>query len=241
MAKSRSPRYPSLTIIEALERVRKIYDKDHMNPIAKEVIVQHLGYTGLNGASLTMLGSLRRYGLLEPQGELLRVSRDAVALLELPPVEPGYREAFRRVIFTPELFSELRDTLGTVLPSEASLRHTLIQKGFIPSAAKEVIRVYNENIKLAASLEDEYSEKELKNGDENESMIEEKDKENVPVKSMPETTAGSTHKAYPVDVSIPRNVRAELRISGELKREDLEKLKRQLNRILDGIQDAFED
>lgn len=49
-------------------------------------------------------------------------------------------------------------------------------------------------------------------------------------------------RSYPLDISISRNLKAELRFYGEdLKREDLEKLKKLLGRLLENIGDAFSD
>jgi hypothetical protein len=49
-------------------------------------------------------------------------------------------------------------------------------------------------------------------------------------------------RRYPLDISIQRNVRAELAITGqELRKEDLERLKKQLDRLIENLSDAFED
>jgi hypothetical protein len=49
-------------------------------------------------------------------------------------------------------------------------------------------------------------------------------------------------RRYPMDISIPRNVKAELAISGqELRKEDLERLKKQIDRLIENLSEAFED
>jgi len=49
-------------------------------------------------------------------------------------------------------------------------------------------------------------------------------------------------RRYPFDISIPRNMKAELSISGqELRKEDLERLKKQIDRLIENLSDAFED
>lgn len=48
-------------------------------------------------------------------------------------------------------------------------------------------------------------------------------------------------RKYPIDISIPRGLKAELAITGDLKKEDLDKLKRQIDRLMEGLADAFTD
>lgn len=52
---------------------------------------------------------------------------------------------------------------------------------------------------------------------------------------------GAITRKYPVDISIPRGLKAELAISGDFKQEDLERLKKQINRVIENLEDAFLD
>jgi hypothetical protein len=154
MAVTRSPKYPQLSIADAIERVKRIYGKEKWHPATDEVLVQHMGYRGLNGASLGTLATLKRYGLLIPGGERkFRVSDDAVSIIEAPTDHPDWTAAMMRTAFNPPLFSELRETFGSNLPSDANLRHFLIKKKFNPKAAEEVIRVYRETLNTISSIQ----------------------------------------------------------------------------------------
>lgn len=239
MAKGRSPNYPQLTINEALDRIKKIYAKEHTHVAPKDVVVQHLGYSGLNGASLTMLATLRRYGLLEPQGEGLRVSGDAVTLLELPFSDPQYKVALNRVLFAPALFAELRSTHGSAMPSDANLRHALILKGYSSKAADEIIRVYRENILLADFSSLEYSDA-ISNDAHKESDVSQVTEDRQHRPDHQSQSSGRIVKTYPMDISNSRNVRAELLVYGELTKEDVAKLQRQIERQLESIRDGFD-
>jgi hypothetical protein len=157
MAKLRSPNYPKHTLEEACRKVEKVYKAEHTHPAAREVVAKDLGYTSLNGASLTMIGTLNSYGLLKSEGDELRVSDDAVAILELPEGDPERVAALRRRAFAPKLFEELKASFPDKLPSDVNLRHYLIKKKFLPKAADEVIRTYRENLELVAAEDEEYS------------------------------------------------------------------------------------
>ena len=148
MAKLRSPNYPSLTLAEAIEKVRLVYAVEHTHPTPKEVIAKDLGYGSVNGSSLTAIGALRRYGLLEDAGDGMRVSDDAVCILELPAGDSARNEALKRTAFSPGPFSDLQNEFGMALPGEANLRHWLIKREFLPRAADELIRVYRANLDL---------------------------------------------------------------------------------------------
>ena len=61
----RSPRYPSMSLEDAISHGRTIFDKDRRHPIAREVAAAHIGYKSLNGAADSALSSLMQFGILE--------------------------------------------------------------------------------------------------------------------------------------------------------------------------------
>jgi len=158
MEKKRSPNYPSLTLREALDRGRKIYDSEHMHPAAKEVMLKDMGFAGANGASLTVFGALRAYGIVQQHGNDFRISSHALTVFEKPDGDPMKTNALRAMAFEPKVFGELRGEFGETMPSEHNLRFGLMQKGFISKAADEVIRVYRENLALVSGLDTGYDE-----------------------------------------------------------------------------------
>jgi hypothetical protein len=158
MAKLRSPNYPQETLQQAIQRIERVYKEEHTHPAPKEVIAKALGYNSINGASLAVLGTLRRYALLIQDGENLRVSDDAVTILELEEGDPERGEALYRCAFAPKLFEEMRDKFGDKLPSDTNLRHFLIQqKKFLPKAADGIIRVYRANLELVTPEDGDYN------------------------------------------------------------------------------------
>lgn len=158
MAKGRSPNYPSLTLMETMERLRPVYEGIHTYPSPKEVIAENMGYNSLSGRALTLIGTMRRYGLLESEGGgLLKVSDLAVSILELPDKSPELQRAYSQAALTPVLFSELHSEFPDKLPNDAMLRHHLIKKGFMPRAADEIIRVYKGNEALVEEQAGEYN------------------------------------------------------------------------------------
>jgi hypothetical protein len=157
MAKQRSPNYPKFDLDTAITKADQVYKAEHTHAADKEVVARDLGYSSLNGASLTTIGALNSYGLLEPEGEGLKVSEDAVTILELPKGDPERLAALKRRAFAPRLFMELKQEFGDNLPSDVNLRHSLIKRRFLPKGADEAIRVYRETLKFVSDEAKEYN------------------------------------------------------------------------------------
>lgn len=159
--KSRSPRYPSINLAEAVDRIKTIYEKEHTHRANREVIARDLGYAGLNGASAAVIGSLRQFGLLESAGDGLRVSDIATTIVELPPGSPERVEALREAALSPKLFAELNEFFGPKLPSDENLRLFLVKKGFNSKAAGIAIRTYRDTVSLVKDEERDYNDSSL--------------------------------------------------------------------------------
>jgi hypothetical protein len=215
MSNQRSPNCPQISFLEAIERGRTVYKKEHTSTAAKEVIAADLGYKGISGASLSIIGALRQYGILEGSKDAMRVTDDAVAYYELED-GPERQQAILRMAFRPTLFEEMRSQYGTTVPSDANLRHGLIRKGFLSKAADGIIRVFKENITLAAGEQSGYSEADTRS-QEAAAM-------NAPISATTFTQkplAGVQTYAF----ALSPDARAELSLKGTITAEDLEMLR----------------
>jgi hypothetical protein len=208
MSNQRSPNCPQISFIEAIEKGRTIYQKEHTHTAAKAVIAADLGYKGISGASLSLIGSLRQYGILEGSKEAMRITDDAVAYYERSDDYERW-QATMRMAFKPALFAEMRTQFGENVPSEANLRHWLIQRSFLPKAADDIIRVYKENIILASPGESSYSQ-------DGEATME------TPVaSSVQKQILGIQSYSF----ALSPDARAELNLKGTITPEDLEMLR----------------
>ena len=146
--RTRSPNYPSLSLPEALDKVRLIYQNQHTHGAPREVVVKSMGYAGINGASATAISALHKYGLLEGRGDEVRVSDRAMRFLN-PLNDQERSEAIREAAREPALFQELADKFPGPLPNEEVLRNYLIRNGFAPAAVSGVILAYRETLDYA--------------------------------------------------------------------------------------------
>jgi len=143
--RTRSPNYPSLSLPEALDKVRLIYQNQHTHGAPREVVVKSMGYAGINGASATAISALSKYGLLEGRGDEIRVSDRAMRFLN-PLNDQERSEAIREAAKEPALFQELTEKFPGPLPNEEVLRNYLIRNGFAPAAVSGVILAYRETL-----------------------------------------------------------------------------------------------
>lgn len=162
MAKTRSPEYPAISLKEAIDRVKLVYDKDYQNRLPKKVIAEHMGYKGLSGASLPIISALTKYGLLEGRGDETRVSDLAVALIAHPPGTPERTTALHTASSLPELFAELDSKFPNGKASDQALRSYLLTSKFIPGAADAAIRAYRDTKQLVEAESEGYIEPEKK-------------------------------------------------------------------------------
>lgn len=156
MSRVRSPNFPVISLPQAIERIEAIYDKEQTLPATRETLAEHLGYSGLNGASIKMISALGKYGLLEAVDDRgHRVSKLAMAILH-PADDQEKMDAIREAASMPALFQRLTEQFDGGRPSETNLRSWLLRNGFAKSAVDNVIRAYGETMDLVGDSRGSY-------------------------------------------------------------------------------------
>ncbi len=148
MARTRSPNYPAISLRQAVEQIRKVYSKEHNHKASADVVVKAMGYGGLNGASMTVLSALKKYGLLEEVGEDFKVSKAALTILVDPSGSKERAAALEQAAFSPALFAELQKEYGRNPPSDENMRAFLLKRGFHPDSVAGPIKAYRDTLLL---------------------------------------------------------------------------------------------
>jgi hypothetical protein len=145
--RKKSPRAPSIALDEAIDRAIRIYDKERRHSAPIDVIAQDIGYkNSSNGAALQVLASLRYFGLVDrPQEGLLAVTKE-VEEYKFAPSESMRKSLLIKWLKTPTIFADLLDKYLGGLPSDATLRFDLIQKGFSQSTAEACLKVFRRSV-----------------------------------------------------------------------------------------------
>lgn len=150
----RSPNYPVLSLGEAIQKVRTVYQKEYTHAATREVVAKDLGYAGVNGASAGVISALVKYGLMEHVGDGIKISSDGLDVVLHRKGDPEYASAIQRAALLPGLFRELHDLYGGSLPSDHSLRAYLQKRGFNPKVVDSVIRIYRETLEFVDGQSD---------------------------------------------------------------------------------------
>lgn len=152
--RKKSPRVPSLALDEAIERVKKVYDKEARHEAPIEVVAQDIGYkSNTSGAAQQALASLRYYGLLHrPREGYLAVTPEVEKYL-FTPEESTKEELLLNWLQTPAVFSELLQGFQDKLPSDANIRFKLIEMGFTASTANDCVSVFRQSVEFAKYYE----------------------------------------------------------------------------------------
>ncbi|UYH54299.1 hypothetical protein N6L26_09565 [Qipengyuania sp. SS22] len=140
MARMRSPNFPAMTLEDAVKAVESIYGKNRKAVIMREDAAKDIGYTGLTGRSMQVLGALVQYDLLEntSKGEC-RVTQIAEDILHGIPEEKK-KEALHKAGHAPALFQAVFDRFEGAIPGENAVRSFLIQSGFTNDGAEKALK-----------------------------------------------------------------------------------------------------
>jgi hypothetical protein len=152
----RSPNFPSIPLEGAIKAVRGIYDKNRRAIIQREDAAKDLGYSGLTGRSLTVLGALKQYDLVEnvAKGQL-RVTKTAEDIIH------GYPEdvklaALHQAANAPSLYADIYERFDGDVPGENAVRSFLFQKGFTNDGVEKALRAFletNRYLEIAGASE----------------------------------------------------------------------------------------
>lgn len=138
----RSPSYPSMSLRDAVNAVRKIEAEYRKFPADRENAVKLIGYSSLSGPAAKALAALAHYGLVERAGKgELRVSDRAVKILHAE--NDGERaEELTKAAFDPDIFRDFQDRWPDMSPPEDGIATYLRRQGFNENAIRPTVLAY---------------------------------------------------------------------------------------------------
>jgi hypothetical protein len=147
----RSPRYPAIPLAKAIERAREFYKQEGKHSAKPEVAVTHWKYTPKSSGGKLTLAALRSFGLLENAADGVKLSDRGLRII-LDEREPSpERTAFiKEAALSPKIHKKLWDRFKADLPSQASLKHTLLMEfEFAAGAIDDFIGEYRSTLAFA--------------------------------------------------------------------------------------------
>ena len=155
-ARQRSPNYPAVSLPEAIERVRALYDADKRAGAPIDAALRHIGFNSRNGKALAVLSALRKFGLVEDSGGRIAPTQRAVTILAYPDGDQRKLDAVRESALSPEIYRSLHDRYSPngYLPSDSTLKAELeAEMGFNPSAISAFAKDFKETLAYSGLLD----------------------------------------------------------------------------------------
>lgn len=148
MARMRSPNYPAMPLEEALKGTKALWDKNRTATVSREAAAKDLGYSGLTGRSLQVLGALNQYGLTEntAKGHMRVTKLGETALIGFP--EDVKRKAISEAARSPSFFRDILERFDGAVPGENAVRFFLLQNGFTNDGVEKALKVFAETTRF---------------------------------------------------------------------------------------------
>lgn len=148
MEKRRSPNYPAVSFPEAMQMARAIYAKAQRHKTEKENLARILGYQGLNGKSLRLLGTLNAHGLLAGTKAEMGVTEMGETAIVDPSGSDSRYEALVECAYKPSIYRELMDKYEWNPPSDEIIRSYVLKSGYSTAAAESIIRNFRDTVEF---------------------------------------------------------------------------------------------
>ncbi len=229
--------------------MRNMYQKGGKAGAPPKIAAVHIGFQTPHGQAMSVLAALKKFGLLEEVKDRLVPTQRAIEILHLPENDARRAQALKDAALDPPIYRELAEQHRTTgLPADDVLQSELkTYRDFNPNAVASFVKDFKDSLEFAGLSENGTLKLEPMTttspieGQKGPQPIASQEFSNI-FEDFKKPAGQVPVRRYPLDISIPRNLRAELAISGEeLRKEDLERLKKQLDRLIENLSDAFED
>ena len=175
--RTRSPAYPYVNLETAIKRAKEFYDKEARNAANIKVAVKHWGFVESSSGGGQTIAALVSFGLMQDEGigeaRKVRLTQNALRIiLDTRPDSTERSELIRQAALSPKIHLQIWQKWGVDLPSDASLRHTLLlewKPPFNDNAVDFFIREYKDTITFAKLTESDKVTSEVKNSGEDDS------------------------------------------------------------------------
>jgi hypothetical protein len=140
VSKGRSPRYPRISLGDAIGYARRLYDEGHRAKVDADTAARLMGFSGKSGASAIALGALRQYGLVDGLRGDMQISDLAMRILQ-PMSRDEEDEAKLEAAFQPDVFDALSAHFDGEFPKsdEPIKAHLIRSMGFSQIGAGECV------------------------------------------------------------------------------------------------------
>lgn len=175
-AGKRSPGYPMISLPEAIEKVKTLWEKDKNNVIPIEAAHEHLGYKPNTGYAARVTAALKKFDLISENQGGIKLTNEAVDLILHEPTDEQYIQTVVKLAFRPAIYEKIYDEYDGQIPSDATLKIKLIRDyEFNPESINDFISGFRKTIEFANSIEgvkgDNPSDEKTKPDEEKDRLV----------------------------------------------------------------------
>lgn len=225
ISKSRSPRYPRVSLETAIGYARRLYEEAHRSPVDSDTAFRLMGFSGKTGTSAVALGAVRQYGLVDGLRGVVKISDVALKILQ-PSSREEELEARHEAGFAPEAFTAILDQFAGELPrSDEAIKAYLIRTlNFSRAGAEECISSLRKTIVELEEFEGGAGIPVPKGAPETE-HVERGETTSTPAAPAPLAVELQSAAQYElIRIPLTRECTAELRLVGRVSEPAIDKL-----------------
>ncbi len=158
----RSPGYPMISLEEAIQRAKTLWDNDKDNYIPLAAAYEHLGYKAKGSYGARIISALKKFDLISEKQDDIKLTEDAIDLALHMPSDQRYIEIIKKLALKPSIYEKIFTKYNGALPSDTTLRIELIKEhGFNPESVEDFLSSFRKTLEFAGlSGERKESEKE---------------------------------------------------------------------------------
>lgn len=148
----RSPSFPAISLPDAIEQARKLYEAHKIHPVSLPIAAKAWGVKETSSSVLAITAALKAFGLITDAGSgpsrTVKISEDARKLLTSPPAEVR-RRLLAELFLEPAIVAEFWKVWGSEPPARDSavwsLQH---ERRFTEDAAHRFHGVYCKSVEF---------------------------------------------------------------------------------------------
>jgi len=142
---TRGMSYPFMSLPEAVDAARKIYNKERKTAAPVASAIQHLGYAESSSGGRQTISALLQFGLLEDEGRkedrLVRLTVRALDVLLAGEGSEERRSALIECVRSPKIYGDIFAKWPDELPSDQTISYFLLRdRNFNPKAITSFIK-----------------------------------------------------------------------------------------------------
>jgi hypothetical protein len=148
--KVRSPSFPFISLREAVDRARAFHEAEQRNAARPETAAAHWGYSPKSSGGKQTIAALRAFGLIEGDTLVKLSGRALRILLDERDASQERERLLKQAALMPPLHSKLWERFGPELPSDQTLRLSLIlDEGFNENSVDDFLTEYKETLEFS--------------------------------------------------------------------------------------------